>query len=65
MSDFTRRLQTKRKENLTQICQGMSTDVPAPGESEIAVKVDSTHTFHFITRLNLLGNKSSYNIPDL
>ena len=45
----------KEEKNLTEVCQAVSTDMSAPREAEIAVRVHSTRPFH--GKSNLLGSK--------
>ena len=54
-----------KEENMpdTYICQGMSTDTAALGESQMAVKMNSINTFHLESKL--LSNKCIYNISNL
>lgn len=45
-------------------CQGMSTDMSALGESQMAVRMNSVNTF-FQLEAKLLSNKHTYNISNL
>lgn len=45
-------------------CQGMSTDMSALGESQMAVRMNSVNTF-FQLESKLLSNTHTYNISNL